>query len=43
MSRTFRDAHLPVPGVAERLGERLEDDLEFFGGRTLIYGIDRPA
>jgi RimJ/RimL family protein N-acetyltransferase len=28
--------------VAERLGERFERKIEFFGGETLVYGIDRP-
>jgi RimJ/RimL family protein N-acetyltransferase len=34
--------HLSIR-VAERLGERLEGEVEFFGGRTLIYGIERPG
>ena len=29
--------------VAERLGERLEDKMEFFGNEVLVYGIERPA
>jgi len=29
--------------VAERLGERFERKIEFFGGETLVYGIDRPG
>jgi RimJ/RimL family protein N-acetyltransferase len=31
----------PSIRVAERLGEQLEGAVEFFGGRTLIYGIHR--
>ena len=31
----------PSIRLAERLGERLEDETEFMGGRTLVYGIHR--
>jgi RimJ/RimL family protein N-acetyltransferase len=39
----IRPENHPSIRVAERLGERLEGEVEFFGGRALIYGIERPA
>ncbi|HEX6369388.1 MAG TPA: GNAT family N-acetyltransferase [Longimicrobium sp.] len=39
----IRPENHPSIRVAERLGERLEGEVEFFGGRTLIYGMDRPG
>jgi RimJ/RimL family protein N-acetyltransferase len=38
----IRPENQPSIRVAERLGERLEGDVELFGNRALIYGIDRP-
>jgi RimJ/RimL family protein N-acetyltransferase len=37
----IRPENHPSIRVAERLGERLEGEVELFGGRTLIYGMDR--
>jgi RimJ/RimL family protein N-acetyltransferase len=37
----IRPDNHPSIRVAERLGERLEGETEFFGGRALIYGIHR--
>lgn len=37
----IRPDNHPSIRVAERLGERLEGETEFMGGRTLIYGIRR--
>lgn len=40
----IRPDNLPSIRVAERLGERLEGEVEsFFGSRALIYGIHRPG
>jgi RimJ/RimL family protein N-acetyltransferase len=38
----IRPDNHPSIRVAERLGEQLEGEVEFFGGPTLIYGIHRP-
>ena len=37
----IRPDNLPSIKVAERLGERLESSVEFFGGEALVYGISR--
>jgi RimJ/RimL family protein N-acetyltransferase len=39
----IRPENHPSIRVAERLGERLEGEVEFFGSRALIYGLDRPG
>jgi RimJ/RimL family protein N-acetyltransferase len=38
----IRPDNHPSIRVAERLGEQLEGEVEFFGGPTLIYGLHRP-
>jgi RimJ/RimL family protein N-acetyltransferase len=39
----IQPANQPSIGVAERLGERLEGEVELFGNRALVYGIHRPG
>jgi RimJ/RimL family protein N-acetyltransferase len=39
----IRPENQPSIRVAERLGERLEGDVELFGNRALVYGIRRPG
>lgn len=37
----IRPGNLPSIRVAERLGERRERSVDFFGGEALVYGISR--
>jgi RimJ/RimL family protein N-acetyltransferase len=39
----IRPENHPSIRVAERLGERLEGEVELFGSRALVYGIHRPG
>lgn len=39
----IRPDNMPSVKVAERLGERHERSIDFFGGEALVYGVSREA